>query len=112
MKTEINTEENTAKSRLNTLNEFVAVSPAISNPTIKAFTITGKKKETTGIPLILIFLKSLVKIAAISEADVPKIQSTGPNGLPRFDKKHPMVSPGMAAGVKTGKIVRTSEILN
>ena len=50
-------------------------------------------------------------MAATKVASVPKMMS---KILPvmRFATRHPTVSPGMAAGVKKGRIVKTSETRN
>ena len=56
-------------------------------------------------------LSRYVRIAAIRVAAVPNIISSILNDA-IFAIKQPMVTPGMAAGVKIGRIVSTSEILN
>ena len=44
-------------------------------------------------------------------AKVPNIKSTA-FGEPRFYIRQPTISPGIAAGVKIGRIVKTSDNLN
>ena len=61
--------------------------------------------------LYLIFLKRYVRIAANKVAKEPKIISKILNDA-KLAMKHPNVRPGIAAGVKAGKMVSTSEILN
>lgn len=73
---------------------------------------TGGNGAKIGIFFIFIFLKSRVKNAAIKVESVPKITSTSPKGLAKFAIKHPIASPGIASGEKTGKIVNISDNLN
>ncbi len=51
----------------------------------------------------------LVKNAPISVAIDPKITSQIAQPVRRFERKHPTKSPGMAAGVKYGRMVSASE---
>ena len=78
---------------------------------IRALTITGGKSAKSGRPLNLIFLKRRVNMAAISVASVPKTISSKLKE-PIFAIKQPTVRPGIAAGVKMGKMVSTSEKRN
>lgn len=82
---------------------------AISKPIIIALTITGGNIAKSGIPLNFISLKQYVKNAAASVARVPKTISIALNE-PMFEIKQPIVRPGIAAGVKIGRIVKTSEM--
>ena len=83
----------------------------ISAPTIIALAKIGGKTLSRGRPKNLIFLKVLVSIAAIRVASVPKIISIALK-LNMFEIKQPITRPGIAAGVRIGKRVNASEILN
>ena len=71
------------------------------------FEIIGGRTARTG----LLFRSNLVPTAPTSVANDPNI--TSGNGAPHkiLEKKQPIVSPGTAAAVKTGRIVRDSDIL-
>ena len=83
-----------------------------SAPTIKALKITGIISERAGKPLNLTFLNARAVMAARSVASEPKTMSQIPKGLERFPIMQPTVSPGIAAGVKTERIVSASESRN
>ena len=101
----------TADSKNAQINDFSGKKKtAISKPIIMAFIITGGKKAKIGMPLNLMSRSIYVKNAAARVAKVPKTISGMLSVEPIFEIKQPMVSPGIAAGVKTGKIVSTSEI--
>lgn len=50
-----------------------------------------------------------VKIAPINVAIEPKIMSTIMLPVNKFDNRHPMASPGIAAGVNIGSMQSASE---
>ena len=84
---------------------------AISKPITKAFIITGGKNAKIGRPFTVLSLKIYVSQAAQRVAEVPKSKSATLKE-PILAMKQPIVSPGIAAGVNRGKMVKTSEILN
>ena len=60
----------------------------------------------SGARYLLLFLSMRVKTAPIKVAMLPKIIS-GRIAPPKiFPRRHPINKPGIAAGVKTGRIVR------
>ena len=59
----------------------------------------------------LFFLSIYVPIAPISVARVPKIISGSAPPKKMFEIRHPITTPGTAAGVKKGRTVRHSENL-
>lgn len=104
-------------SRADIANNAKVASPSIirkviSAPTISALKITGISRESRGMPLNVTFLNALADIAASKVAAEPKRISHIPIGLERLPIMHPIVSPGIAAGVKTERIVSASESLN
>ena len=74
--------------------------------TMKAFNRTGGRMARY---LLGIFE---VKYAAARVVRLPNIKSTGPRPPIILAKKHPTNKPGIASGIKKGKIVITSDILN
>ena len=53
------------------------------------------------------FLSKYVASAANKVAKLPNGKSNASIGLPKFPSIHPMVSPGIAQGVKIGRMVKT-----
>ena len=68
-------------------------------------TITGGRGARIGIFLKVTLASILVRCADMNVDNVPKITSIIPKGLAKFEMKHPKVSPVMACGENTGKIV-------
>lgn len=83
-----------------------------SRPTISPLNNTGGSVAKNGVFLICTFLRALVDKAAKRVAAEPQTMSIRPKGLERFAITQPKVKPGIAAGVKIGRRVRISEILN
>jgi len=58
------------------------------------------------------FRRAKVPIAPISVARLPKTRSYGNAPVIKLDSRQPINSPGIAAGVKYGRIVNASDIRN
>ena len=63
------------------------------------------------VAMILCFLRKYVPKAPIKVARLPKITSHNAHPVRTFASTQPIKRPGIAAGVKIGRIVRASENL-
>ena len=88
------------------------VSITISSPTMTALNITGISDESTGSFFICTFLSIRPVTAPRRVAAEPKSTSHMPIGLEILPMIQPIVSPGIAAGVRVESTVRASESLN
>lgn len=88
------------------------VKSAVCSPTTRPFRIAGGRAIKNAGCLIFVLDIILIVIAESSVAMAPSTMSIIPKGLAMLLSTHPMVSPGIAAGVNAARTLSVSDKRN